>query len=203
MAKEFKTYDEAVEAQKVAAQELKAAKTELTEYYRKNKLKRSEDYTDDAKHGTKIARLEKTIDKRTETLADVNVQLEELKPKGTKKIPSVSAADREARKASKGKEKPEKPAKEKKERAFKYEYPEDCDTPAKKKKYRIEQRKLASGEGEKAPKTKAKAEKVDTPEKTTTKKGKAKAAKAKTEEPVTTKTKKKVVKKKARTEEDD
>ena len=63
MAKKFQTYEEALTAQEEAKSAVKEAKTALTEYYTKNKLKRNEDYTDDAKHGGKIQRLQQNIDK--------------------------------------------------------------------------------------------------------------------------------------------
>lgn len=116
MAKNFKTYDEALEAQGTAKEAVKEAKSALTDYYTKNKLKRNEDYTDDAKHGAKVAKLQNAIDKASEHLADINEQMKSLKPK-----------------------------KEKAGREMKYEYPADCDTAEKRKKYRIEQRRKAAG----------------------------------------------------------
>lgn len=116
MAKNFKTYDEALEAQGTAKEAVKEAKSALTDYYTKNKLKRNEDYTDDAKHGAKVAKLQNAIDKASENLADINEQMKSLKPK-----------------------------KEKAGREMKYEYPADCDTAEKRKKYRIEQRRKAAG----------------------------------------------------------
>ena len=63
MAKKFKNLEEALEAQKEAKETVKEAKQALTDYFTKNKLKRNQDYTDDAKHGAKIERLQKEIDK--------------------------------------------------------------------------------------------------------------------------------------------
>ncbi len=115
MAKKFKNLEEALEAQKEAKETVKEAKQALTDYFTKNKLKRNQDYTDDAKHGAKIERLQKEIDKASNTLADVNSQVSSLKP-----------------------------GKGKAGREMKYEYPPECKTAEQRKKYRIEQRKKAN-----------------------------------------------------------
>lgn len=198
MAKAFKTYEEAVDAQKEAALDLKEAKTALTDYYKKNKLKRDEDYTDDAKHGTKVARLQKEVDKKETTLEAIQEQLEALTPKGKKK-PSAAAAVREEE--AKGKPKKEKKASE--PRNTKYEYPENCVTPDEKKKYRIKMRNAAKGKEEKPGKEekKAKPGKEEAPKAETKKAAKGKKAEAPAEAP--TKGKKKVVVKKNRKDDDD
>ena len=180
MAKKFQTYEEALTAQEEAKSAVKEAKTALTEYYTKNKLKRNEDYTDDAKHGGKIQRLQQNIDKASETLADINEQVKGLKP-----------------------------GKAKAGRDTKYEYPADCVTAEQRKKYRIKMRKEADSDKPKKEKTekpapkKAKAEKAteEAPETKTAKKPVKKAASTKTEEAPKSPVKK--VKKKVRKSSDD
>ena len=184
MAKTFKTYEEALEAQGVAKDAVKEAKAALTEYYTKNKLKRNEDYTDDAKHGGKIQKLQNAIDRESSTLENIGEQMKALKPKKEK------SAGRET----------------------KYEYPADCVTSEQKKKYRIKMRKEAENadkpkkeKTEKpAPKKAAKAEKSSepAPETKSAKKPVKKAAQAKEEE-AAPKSPVKKVKKKVRKSSDD
>lgn len=166
MAKTFKTYEEALEAQGAAKEAVKDAKSALTDYYTKNKLKRTEDYTDDAKHGAKVSKLQKEIDKATDHLTDVNEQMKTLKA----------------------------PKKEAKGREMKYEYPAECDTAEKRKKYRIEQRRKANGGEAKPKKEKAAKEEKSSKAKTSAKvEEKAPAKKSKTvkEEPAAEPAKKK------------
>lgn len=208
MAKEFKTLDEALEAQAKQKKEVEKVKKELTTYFTKNKLKRNEDYTDDPKHGPKIAKLEKEIDKKEETMAKVNEQVKNLE---------------KGKKGGKAKGKAEKAPKKGKEakgegRTTKYEYPADCDTPQKKKAFRVAAR-AAEKKGEPFPesykevmaakeskpkKGKEKEEKVEKKAKTKTKEkeapAKGKKAKAKKEEAPKEKASKK---KKAKKVEDD
>ena len=136
MAKDFKTIDEAEKAQKEAANLVKEAKTKLTSYYNKNKLNRAEDYADNAKHGPKIKKLQLEIDKQSEYLTQINEQMAKLAPKKAKASKEEKAP--KAEKAAKA-EKVVK-AKATEAKATKYEYPADCDTPEKKKKYRIQMR---------------------------------------------------------------
>ena len=169
MAKKFQTYEEALEAQTEAKDAVKEAKTALTDYYTKNKLKRNEDYTDDAKHGSKILRLQKEIDKASDTLSDINDQVKELKPK------KASSPGRET----------------------KYDYPADCDTPEKKKKYRIKLRKESAADEPKSKKEKvAKKEpkSKEVPEVATKSKKEKVAKKAEHQEEAPKKAKKKVKK---------
>ena len=180
MAKNFKTYEEALEAQGTAKEAVKESKSALTDYYTKNKLKRNEDYTDDAKHGAKVGKLQAAIDKASEHLSDVNEQLKSLKPK-----------------------------KEKAGREMKYEYPAECDTAEKRKKYRIEQRRKASGSDKPKKEAKSKADKAANkePEKTeskvTSKKKVKPSASAKEETPAKVSKKSKIKAKAKRRSSDD
>ena len=176
MAKKFKNLEEALEAQKEAKETVKEAKQALTDYFTKNKLKRNQDYTDDAKHGAKIERLQKEIDKASNTLADVNSQVSSLKP-----------------------------GKGKAGREMKYEYPPECKTAEQRKKYRIEQRKKANNAdkpkkeaSEKPKKETSKKEVENAKPKASTKKVKSKSSAAESEESTEKTSSKKVVKKKAK-----
>lgn len=145
MAKQLKNLDEALEAQSTAKEKVETAKKALTTYYTKNKLKRNEDYTDDAKHGPAISKLQKAIDKADAVLGDINTQVDSFskKEKGGKE---------------KAKAKQEKSSKKTKKessgegRQTKYEYPEDADTPQKRKAFRVAARQAANS-GKEAPKT--------------------------------------------------
>ena len=176
MAKKFKNLEEALEAQKEAKETVKEAKQALTDYFTKNKLKRNQDYTDDAKHGAKIERLQKEIDKASNTLADVNSQVSSLKP-----------------------------GKGKAGREMKYEYPPECKTAEQRKKYRIEQRKKANNadkpkkEASEKPKKEASKKEVENAKpKASAKKVKSKSSAAESEESTEKTSSKKVVKKKAK-----
>ena len=176
MAKKFKNLEEALEAQKEAKETVKEAKQALTDYFTKNKLKRNQDYTGDAKHGAKIERLQKEIDKASNTLADVNSQVSSLKP-----------------------------GKGKAGREMKYEYPPECKTAEQRKKYRIEQRKKANNAdkpkkeaSEKPKKETSKKEVENAKPKASTKKVKSKSSAAESEESTEKTSSKKVVKKKAK-----
>ena len=176
MAKKFKNLEEALEAQKEAKETVKEAKQALTDYFTKNKLKRNQDYTDDAKHGAKIERLQKEIDKASNTLADVNSQVSSLKP-----------------------------GKGKAGREMKYEYPPECKTAEQRKKYRIEQRKKANNAdkpkketSEKPKKETSKKEVENAKPKDSAKKVKSKSSSVENEESTEKTSSKKVVKKKAK-----
>lgn len=114
---------------------VKVAKSALTDYFTKNKLKRNEDYTDDAKHGSKIQRLQKEINKASDTLSAINDQVAALKP-GKGKVG----------------------------REMKYEYPADCKTAEQRKKYRIKMRKEAEGANKPKKESTKKAGKAETSE---------------------------------------
>ena len=176
MAKKFKNLEEALKAQKEAKETVKEAKQALTDYFTKNKLKRNQDYTDDAKHGAKIERLQKEIDKASNTLSDVNSQVSSLKP-----------------------------GKGKAGREMKYEYPPECKTAEQRKKYRIEQRKKANNAdkpkkeaSEKPKKETSKKEVENAKPKASAKKVKSKSSTAESEESTEKTSSKKVIKNKAK-----
>lgn len=129
--------------------ELTKAKKALDAYFKENKLDPTKDWTKDKKHGKKITELVNKLNKERDKVAaaypekdaDNNKKLVKLKEKKDKE--------------KSGKKEDKKEKKEKKSAgrtATKYDYPLIDGremTSAEKKKYRMEQRKLASG---KAPK---------------------------------------------------
>lgn len=126
--------------------ELTKAKKALDAYLKDNKLDPTKDWTKDKKHGKKITELVNKLNKERDKVAaaypekdaDNNKKLVKLKEK------------KEKEKSGKKEEKKEK--KSAGRTATKYDYPLIDGremTSAEKKKYRMEQRKLASG---KAPK---------------------------------------------------
>lgn len=129
--------------------ELTKAKKALDAYLKENKLDPTKDWTKDKKHGKKITELVNKLNKERDKVAaaypekdaDNNKKLVKLKEK------------KEKEKSGKKEDKKEKKEKKSAGRtATKYDYPliEGREmTSAEKKKYRMEQRKLASG---KAPK---------------------------------------------------
>ena len=133
MSQKFESMEAAVEAQKAKAAQVKEAKAALTDYFKENKLKKTEDYTEDPKHGKKVTRLESKVDKYSDELNDINEAIKKLKP---------------------GKEKSSEPKK------LKYDYPPEIKTAEQKKKYRIEQRKLAKAGTEEGKPAKTKAAKA-------------------------------------------
>ena len=167
MSQKFETMESAIEAQKAKATQVKDAKVALTEYFKENKLKKSEDYTDDAKHGKKVTRLEGKIDKYSDELNDINESIKKMKP--GKKEKSATPKN------------------------LKYDYPEDVKTSEQRKKYRIEKRKEAkSGEAtstKKTSKASPSKEVAEVPEKKV--KGKSKAKSKVAESPEASKTKSK------------
>lgn len=140
--------------------ELTKAKKALDAYLKENKLDPTKDWTKDKKHGKKITELVNKLNKERDKVAaaypekdaDNNKKLVKLKEKKDKE--------------KSGKKEDKKEKKEKKSAgrtATKYDYPLIDGremTSAEKKKYRMEQRKLASGKAPKEPKeTKEKKEK--------------------------------------------
>lgn len=127
--------------------ELTKAKKALDAYLKENKLDPTKDWTKDKKHGKKVTELVNKLNKERDKVA---AAYPEADKENTKKLVKLSK--------EKGK-KEESETKEKKEKkgnggrtATKYDYPLIDGremTSAEKKKYRMEQRKLASG---KAPK---------------------------------------------------
>ena len=174
MAKKFKNLEEALKAQKEAKETVKEAKQALTDYFTKNKLKRNQDYTDDAKHGAKIERLQKEIDKASNTLSDVNSQVSSLKP-----------------------------GKGKAGREMKYEYPPECKTAEQRKKYRIEQRKKANNADKPKKETSEKPKKETSKKEVENAKPKASAKKVASSEATEPKAKTKKAEPKAKADEKD
>ena len=172
--------------------ELTKAKKALDAYLKENKLDPTKDWTKDKKHGKKITELVNKLNKERDKVAaaypekdaDNNKKLVKLKEKKEKE-------KKEKEKSGKKEEKKEK--KSAGRTATKYDYPLIDGremTSAEKKKYRMEQRKLASGNAPKEEKEakKAKKEKVkekpasDKKEKADKKKDKKKKKAAKEED---------------------
>lgn len=105
---------------KVTKGDLKEAKAALTSYLKENKLKRDGEYT--GKHAKAIAKMEAEITRIESLLSDKETKTKE----NTKKKAKSSGG------TTRGK----------------YDYPPECDTPEKRKKFRMEQRKLAKSGGE-------------------------------------------------------
>lgn len=169
--------------------ELTKAKKALDAYLKENKLDPTKDWTKDKKHGKKITELVNKLNKERDKVAaaypekdaDNNKKLVKLKEK------------KEKEKSGKKEEKKEKKSAGRGRTATKYDYPLIDGremTSAEKKKYRMEQRKLASGNAPKEEKEakKAKKEKVkekpasDKKEKADKKKDKKKKKTAKEED---------------------
>ena len=133
--------------------ELTKAKKALDAYLKENKLDPTKDWTKDKKHGKKITELVNKLNKERDKVAaaypekdaDNNKKLVKLKEK------------KEKEKSGKKEEKKEK--KSAGRTATKYDYPLIDGremTSAEKKKYRMEQRKLAQGDAPKEKKETAK-----------------------------------------------
>lgn len=137
--------------------ELSKAKAALEAYLKENDLDPTKDWTKDKKHGKKVTELVNKLNKERDKVAakypegdEANeAKLVKLKEKNSKS----KAKAKEDKKESKGSGRV----------ATKYDYPLIDGremTSAEKKKYRMEQRKLASGKAPKEPKeTKEKKEK--------------------------------------------
>lgn len=140
--------------------ELSKAKKALDAYLKENNLDPTKDWSKDKKHGKKITELLNKLNKERDKVA---AQYPEKDLKNEAKLVKMKKA-KEDEKASKKKEKKEK--KESAGRVTKYDYPliEGREmTSDEKKKYRMEQRRLAAG---KAPKEeKPKKEKAEATEK--------------------------------------
>ena len=144
--------------------ELTKAKKALDTYLKENKLDPTKDWTKDKKHGKKVTELVNKLNKERDKVA---AAYPEGDKENTKKLVKLSKEKLVKLSKEKGKEKSE--TKEKKEKksagkaATKYDYPLIDGremTSAEKKKYRMEQRKLASGKAPKETKeTKEKKEK--------------------------------------------
>lgn len=159
--------------------ELTKAKKALDAYLKENKLDPTKDWTKDKKHGKKVTELVNKLNKERDKVA---AAYPEKDADNNKKLVKLQ----EKEKSGKKEEKKEK--KSAGRTATKYDYPLIDGremTSAEKKKYRMEQRKLASGNAPKEEKEakKAKKEKVkekpasDKKEKKAKDKKKKKAAK--------------------------
>lgn len=157
--------------------ELTKAKKALDAYLKENKLDPTKDWTKDKKHGKKVTELVNKLNKERDKVAaaypekdaDNNKKLVKLKEKKGKE------------KSGKKEEKKEKKEKKSVGRtATKYDYPlidgREMNS-AEKKKYRMEQRKLASGNAPKEEKEAKKAKKEKVKEKPASDKKEKKAAK--------------------------
>ncbi len=140
--------------------ELSKAKKALDAYLKENNLDPTKDWSKDKKHGKKITELLNKLNKERDKVA---AQYPEKDLKNEAKLVKMKKA-KEDEKASKKKEK-----KESTSRVTKYDYPLIDGremTSDEKKKYRMEQRRLAAGKAPKEEKTKkVKKETVEATEK--------------------------------------
>lgn len=140
--------------------ELSKAKKALDAYLKENNLDPTKDWSKDKKHGKKITELLNKLNKERDKVA---AQYPEKDLKNEAKLVKMKKA-KEDEKASKKKEK-----KESTSRVTKYDYPLIDGremTSDEKKKYRMEQRRLAAGKAPKGEKPKkGKKEKAEATEK--------------------------------------
>ena len=140
--------------------ELSKAKKALDAYLKENNLDPTKDWSKDKKHGKKVTELLNKLNKERDKVA---AQYPEKDLKNEAKLVKMKKA-KEDEKASKKKEK-----KESTSRVTKYDYPLIDGremTSDEKKKYRMEQRKLAAGKAPKEEKPKKeKKEKAEAAEK--------------------------------------
>lgn len=140
--------------------ELSKAKKALDAYLKENNLDPTKDWSKDKKHGKKVTELLNKLNKERDKVA---AQYPEKDLKNEAKLVKMKKA-KEDEKALKKKEK-----KESTSRVTKYDYPLIDGremTSDEKKKYRMEQRKLAAGKAPKEEKTKkVKKETVEAAEK--------------------------------------
>lgn len=129
--------------------ELTKAKKALDAYLKENKLDPTKDWTKDKKHGKKVTELVNKLNKERDKVAAAYPEADQENNKKLVKLKEKEKKEKDEKKSAKEKE-------EKKgnggRTATKYDYPLIDGremTSAEKKKYRMEQRKLASG---KAPK---------------------------------------------------
>ena len=136
--------------------ELTKAKKALDAYLKENKLDPTKDWTKDKKHGKKVTELVNKLNKERDKVAAAYPEADQENNKKLVKLQEKEKKEKAEKKA----------AKEKKEKkgnggrtATKYDYPLIDGremTSAEKKKYRMEQRKLASGKAPKEEKVKEK-----------------------------------------------
>lgn len=156
--------------------ELSKAKAALEAYLKENNLDPTKDWTTDKKHGKKVTELVNKLNKERDKVA---AKYPENDQRNEAKLMELKKKNKE-KKSSKSKEKGE--SKSPGRVATKYDYPLVDGremTSAEKKKYRMEQRKLAQGDAPKEKKekkeTSKKESKVKTKEKPSTKKEDKKA----------------------------
>ena len=156
--------------------ELTKAKKALDAYLKENKLDPTKDWTKDKKHGKKITELVNKLNKERDKVAaaypekdaDNNKKLVKLKEK------------KEKEKSGKKEEKKEKKSACRTDTKYDYPLIDGREmTSAEKKKYRMEQRKLASGNAPKEEKEAKKAKKEKVKEKPASDKKEKKADKKK------------------------
>lgn len=147
--------------------ELTKAKKALDAYLKENKLDPTKDWTKDKKHGKKVTELVNKLNKERDKVA---AAYPEKDADNNKKLVKLNKEKKEKEKSGKKEDKKEKKEKKSAGRtATKYDYPLIDGremTSAEKKKYRMEQRKLASGNVPKEEKEAKKAKKEKVKEKT-------------------------------------
>ena len=151
--------------------ELSKAKKALDTYLKENNLNPQLDWSKDKKHGKKVTELLTKLNHERDKVA---AQYPEKDLKNEAKLVKIKHAKKEADKKAKA---------QKERKVTKYDYPQIEGremTSDEKKKYRMEQRKLASGKTSKP--AKEEKEKVEKPEKKAKKDKKAKDKKVKKEE---------------------
>lgn len=132
MAKaKIKTFEEAQAATTEAKASIKEAKGNLTAYYKDNKLKRKNDYSEDKKHGKKIGILERKIERANDSLTKAQAAVKDLKPATVRKTtydypddidtPELRKKYRQKQRAAS--KKGDKPAKKSSKKASKKEAP--------------------------------------------------------------------------------
>lgn len=157
--------------------ELTKAKKALDAYLKENKLDPTKDWTKDKKHGKKITELVNKLNKERDKVA---AAYPEKDADNNKKLVKLNKEKKEKEKSGKKEDKKEK--KSAGRTATKYDYPLIDGremTSAEKKKYRMEQRKLASGNVPKEEKEAKKAKKEKVKEKPASDKKEKKADKKK------------------------
>lgn len=136
--------------------ELTKAKKALDAYLKENKLDPTKDWTKDKKHGKKITELVNKLNKERDKVAAAYPEADQ---ENNKKLVKLQEKEKKEKEKS-GKKEEKKEKKSAGRTATKYDYPLIDGremTSAEKKKYRMEQRKLASGN---APKEEKEAKKV-------------------------------------------
>ena len=160
--------------------ELTKANKALDAYLKENKLDPTKDWTKDNKHGKKITELVNKLNKERDKVA---AAYPEKDADNNKKLVKLNKEKKEKEKSGKKEDKKEKKEKKSAGRtATKYDYPLIDGremTSAEKKKYRMEQRKLASGNVPKEEKEAKKAKKEKVKEKPASYKKEKKADKKK------------------------